>query len=237
MFTAVIVEPRKHKALELVLLNFNKNLDENWEFLIYHGTQNKTFIDDILNNTSFVNRKIRLISLNIDNLTIDDYNKLMYSEFYYNNINTEIFLVFQTDTLLSDIYSKDIYKFIDYDYVGAPWKNIKLGDSNLVGNGGLSLRKKSKMIEMLHLGENFKDGCGKYYYEDRFFSNTTHHKLEIVLDIPTADIAKQFSVETMFFDKSIGLHNSWRYITKEQLEILKTHFFDLDNLIKSQYCV
>lgn len=48
MFTAVIIEPRKHKALDLVLANFNKNLDEQWIFLIYYGNHNKEFIVDII---------------------------------------------------------------------------------------------------------------------------------------------------------------------------------------------
>ena len=29
-YTAIIVEPRKHKALELVLTNFLKNLNDYW---------------------------------------------------------------------------------------------------------------------------------------------------------------------------------------------------------------
>ena len=48
MIKAVIVEPRLHKALELVLLNFNKNLDEQWSFLIFHGNNNKEFISNII---------------------------------------------------------------------------------------------------------------------------------------------------------------------------------------------
>lgn len=62
----------------------------------------------------------------------------------YENIPTETFLIFQTDTLINPKYKDLIYEFIDYDYVGAPW--ISNGD---VGNGGLSLRKKSKMIEII----------------------------------------------------------------------------------------
>jgi hypothetical protein len=65
-----------------------------------------------------------------------------------------MFLVFQTDSM---ILNKDrIYDFMNYDYVGAPF-NTKFKwlqkypktDFYNVGNGGLSLRRKSKMMEIL----------------------------------------------------------------------------------------
>ena len=56
-YTAVIIEPRKHKALEFVLRNFIENLSDEWKILIFHGRQNKEFIQEIIyyvsNNTSF----------------------------------------------------------------------------------------------------------------------------------------------------------------------------------------
>jgi hypothetical protein len=228
MYTAVLIEPRQHGALKIVLKNFNRNLDDRWEFLIYHGINNKSFIENIISDNSFLNRKVRLVSLNVDNLTINDYNKVMFSDFYYDNIDSEVFLVFQIDTLLSDIYSKNIDLFLHYDYVGAPWREL-----NLVGNGGLSLRKKSKMIELLKNG-GYKSENGGYHYEDRFFTNTCGNNSEsqIVLNMPSVDLAKCFSVETFFYDKSVGFHKPWNYLNVEELNVLKTHFNDLDELMK-----
>jgi hypothetical protein len=225
-YTAVIVEPRSHRALELVLLNFNRNLDDNWSFLIYHGNNNEQFIKDIIrNNDTFTTRTIQLVSLNVDNLSISDYNKLFFTDFFYENIHTEMFLIFQTDTLISDVYNKNIYDFMEYDYVGAPWK------SGFVGNGGFSLRRKSKMIEMKNIGKfDFDNGNG----EDLFFSNSfedTKLLLDVELNKPSFDKAQQFSVETVFFDKSIGLHKPWSYLSESEIEILKTHFFNLEKLI------
>jgi hypothetical protein len=228
MFTAIIVEPRIHSALKIVLNNFNKNLDENWKLLIYCGINNKSFIENIINNDIFVNRQINIVQLNINNLTIDEYNKLFFSDYFYSNITTEVFLVFQIDTLLSDIYNKNINNFLNYDYVGAPWCGL-----NQVGNGGLSLRKKSKMIELLNIGGFVKED-GTYHYEDRFFSNTcgniNEHK--IILNKPSIDEAKQFSVETIFYDKSFGLHKPWNHLSVLEIDFLKKHFYDLEDLIK-----
>ena len=51
MYTAIIVEPRKHKALSFVLQNFLKNLpEEEWSFIIFHGNKNLDYINYILEN-------------------------------------------------------------------------------------------------------------------------------------------------------------------------------------------
>jgi hypothetical protein len=224
MYTAVIIEPRKHKALNLVLSNFNNNLNKDWKFLIYHGNSNAEFIRQITKNNKMDNR-CNMISLNTDNLSINCYNKLLLSEYFYENIDTEIFLIFQTDTLISNKYKDNIYKFLNYDYVGAPWKTI-----NKVGNGGLSLRKKSKMLEMLKKGGYIKNN-GEIHYEDRFFTNTFGNDIGIYLNIPTVEQAKQFSVETIFSDNSFGLHKPWNYLTTVELNLLKFNFPELEELI------
>ena len=226
-YTAVIVEPRCHPALELVLLNFNRNLDDNWNFLIYHGNNNEQFIKDIIgnHNTEFSSRNIKLVSLNVDNLAINDYNKLLFTDFFYENIHTEMFLIFQTDTLLSDVYNKNIYDFMEYDYVGAPWASGPIEIT--VGNGGFSLRKKSKMIEMKNIGGFcFDNGNG----EDMFFSNNFQNK-DFEVNKPSFHEAKQFSVEAVFYHKSVGLHKPWGYLNESEIEVLKRHFFDLEKLI------
>jgi hypothetical protein len=229
MYTAVIVEPRNHPALELVLNNFNKNLDNRWTFLIYHGNLNKNYIEHIINKNNMYER-CRLVSLNVDNLLLDDYNNLLYSDFYYENINTEIFLVFQTDTLISYKYKDLIYDFLQYDYVGAPWIF-----NNEVGNGGLSLRRKTKMIEKLKYGQKY--GFTLCYYgnyktenEDIFFS-TNIKKNDININKPNFEDSKKFSVETIFSDISFGLHKPWLHLNNLEINIMKENFPELDELI------
>ena len=68
LYTAIIIEPRQHKALPFVLENFLNNLSEDWSFIIFHGTTNINFIIDIINDklTSHLHR-IKLINLNVKN--------------------------------------------------------------------------------------------------------------------------------------------------------------------------
>ena len=197
-YTAIIVEPRKHNALEFVLENFMENLSHNWDFIIFHGNLNKEYIIKILNSNSLLKKnisRIKLINLNVDNLTIQDYNDLLVSKDFYKDIPTEIFLIFQTDSMICKANKDLINKFFKYDYTGAPW-----GKNKTVGNGGLSLRKKSKMIEVI-------EGCPYTNKpEDVYFSGGCS---EIFINKPDFEDAKEFSVEKVFNDKSFGIHKAW----------------------------
>lgn len=204
--TAIIVEPREHLALELVLKNFTENLDDSWGFIVFHGNKNIDFVQNIINKLN-INNRVKLVNLNINNLTIDDYNNLFYNETFYSHIPTEIFLVFQTDTFICKKYKNVINKFLKYDYVGAPWDGPWSKGKN-VGNGGLSLRRKSKMLELLkrcdHKWEN------NLLAEDIFFSNCLNCQ-NINVYKPSFEEAKEFSMETIQSDNSFGIHKYWIY--------------------------
>jgi hypothetical protein len=149
-YTAFIIEPRKHKALEFVLKNFLENLSNEWSFIIFHGNLNKEYVQNIVDTKlSKYKNRITLKSIHKDNIGTSEYSKLLTTRSFYNQIPTEIFLVFQTDTMIIQKNKDNILDFLDYDFVGAPY----VGKSSLlpgcVGNGGLSLRKKSKMLEIL----------------------------------------------------------------------------------------
>jgi len=212
--TALIVEPRKCDALLFVLSNFFENLDETWSFNIYCGNLNKDFVDDFLNKSKG-NRRVNVINLNVDNLPIDKYNDLFLSQYFYDTIETEIFLVFQTDTLILKKTNYFINYFYKFDYCGAPWskktvedwKNFlpitELNNNSYVGNGGLSLRKKSKMLEILK-DYNECTNVGSFKTEDFVFSGLLGNN--VILKKPSFDEAMFFSVEAVFSPYSFGIH-------------------------------
>jgi hypothetical protein len=200
MHTAIIVEPREHPALEFVLNNFLSNLSDEWNIIVFHGNKNIHFLEKIIeNNLQKYTNRISMINLKIDNLTIKDYNNLfMRSTILYDNIPTETFLVFQTDTIIFEKHKHLINNFLKYDYVGAPVKQNKNQDT-WVGNGGLSLRKKSKMLEILN-SEPLKN-----VHEDMFFSLPT----SVSIHKPSIDEAKYFSIEAFSNEASFGCHQIW----------------------------
>jgi hypothetical protein len=131
---------------------------------------------------------------------------------------------------------------IKYDYVGEPmsseknkeWKNLLINDKNprkgdeVVGNGGLSLRKKSKMLEIIRKCPIKTNG--QTYLEDLYFSlpcpDVENYKK------PDTDESKNFSIENHPNDKSFGVHKPWGFIDihkhlgewcPESVELQKLH--------------
>jgi hypothetical protein len=198
-YTAIIVEPRKHKALEYVLNNFLTNLSSEWDIIVFHGSQNIEFVEHIIARLNTT--RISLINLGVRNLTPASYSKLLVSADFYKYIPTETFLIFQTDTLIFKQNKHKINDFLHYDYVGAPWTDpiLKMWRVSHGGNGGLSLRKKSKMLEIIET----KPYRGQP--EDVYFCTST-----IPLKIPTINDAKNFSVELLMHATSFGCHKPWR---------------------------
>jgi hypothetical protein len=226
-YTAVIIEPRKHKALKYVLNNFLENLNNDWYFIIMHGNLNEEYIDDIINNnlTKYKNR-ISKHNLKVDNLTILDYNNLLKSIELYDLIPTEMFLIFQTDTIICSKFKDNIYKFMNYDYVGAPWS---WGE---VGNGGLSLRKKSKMIEIINKcpklrePKNINDIMNN---EDVVFSLACEG---VSINKPSVEQAKLFSLEHVYSPNSFGIHKAYEYLNSTELNNLKLYCPEIKELIE-----
>ena len=84
-----------------------------------------------------------------------------------------------------------------------------------VGNGGLSLRRKSKMLEIVEKCKNNMDG-DNYINEDVVFSNGCD-----VIDLykPDFDKAKEFSLETVYNDKSFGVHKVYAHLDIDKIGI------------------
>lgn len=221
-YSAVIIEPRKHDLFKVVLKNFLKNLHERWDILIFHGHNNEIFLNELIEE-NFINdkKRIKLIKLNIHkNISDKQYSYLLTNKKFYDYIPTEMFLIFQTDTLLSDVYNYKIYDFMEYDYVGAPWINY-----GSVGNGGLSLRKKSKMIEIIE-NNPYLDYCN----EDAYFCNAKTN-----INKPSYEKAMEFAVETSYYDKPFGIHKAYCYTNLNQLHELAKHIPDIYELYEYYY--
>jgi hypothetical protein len=202
-FTAIIVEPRKHKALEFVLGNFLENLDGRWSIIVFHGTDNEAFVKDII----AAKRTDRITTANIgrSNLTKEEYSAFMMSTEFLHKVPTETFLIFQTDSMICPQYKNTVEKFLKYDYVGAPWKEIPKEyeqRGTLVGNGGLSLRRKSKMLEILEKCPVSPSNIP----EDVFFALPCG---AVRIYKPSESMAKEFSVEMLYSPKSWGIHRAW----------------------------
>jgi len=221
MYTIVLIEPRIHKALDFVIRNALDNLDEHWDLLIFHGTTNKKYLDKIVEGLTDVQQKrISFRDLWVDNLDHSAYQALKTSIDFYKALPTEICLFMETDSMIIPKIKDYIYDFLQYDYVGAPWswKSYNPLSSDAVGNGGLSLRKRSAMISVLE--ENpYRGGP-----EDIFISKFVKNK-------PSLEEARRFSMETILSYNSFGIHKPWNYIP---IKSLKTIIPNIQELIDLQ---
>ncbi len=122
------------------------------------------------------------------------YNKFLLShKFYELFICYKFLIVCQADAIILKNIS---YLPVQYDYIGAPWKNSCkfLTVSLYVGNGGLSLRRTLKFYYLTRVLFFIKFFNGN---EDVLFAFIGFLKL---LKVPKSEIAKNYFVET-FADK------------------------------------
>jgi len=150
----IIVEPRQHKHLEKVINNFDLRMDKTWDLYVFHGKSAEEFAKNATKNIK--GRNVFLLPLDTDNLTADEYNKLFQEKIFWEKVNSENILVFQTDTALCANTDKYIYNFTKYNYIGCPYSYNSLENPWNVpyGVGGLSFRKKSFMIDCINNNPN-----------------------------------------------------------------------------------
>jgi len=109
----VIVEPREHEYLQYVCENFDKNMDKTWDLYLFHGKSTGDFAQKA--TAGIKGRKVNLIPLETDNLDGDGYNALFKSLDFWNQVDAEDILVFQTDTVLCPASEFKIRDFRKYD--------------------------------------------------------------------------------------------------------------------------
>jgi hypothetical protein len=196
--TAVIVEPRNHKALSFVLTNMHNNLPKNWNIIWCHTdiTDTKTILEKVK-----IPRLSTLLLKHKGNMNIGDYNNLLCSEEFWNYFNKENILIFQTDSIIISESPFDLREYLDFDYIGSPWPFIDM--FQYCGNGGLSFRKKSAMLKVIKtLGPN--PGMP----EDVFMSTNARH----VIKVAPRYIAQRFGKELVKDDRLFfGCHKMYAY--------------------------
>ena len=208
-YTVVIVEPRAsmQNALEFIIHNTLDNLASNWTVFVFPGKENtsavQAFIDSLPPEKKL---RVEVKDIGLTSLTIAEYNDLMMNTRLLDLIPTEVFLIVQTDSMICSPGKDLIHKFIQYDYSGAPWIH------NEVGNGGFSLRRKSKMLEILNVCSKYYGG-GMTHNEDGYFSGGCNN---IKVNKPSVEEAQEFSVEQIYTGKQMfGIHKAWGYVSKD----------------------
>ncbi len=212
---AVYIEFRKLTHSEVLIRNVIYKLGEDWCHTIITGSESYDYYNELCKQ---INKNIKVIKLNVSNFTHNDYNNLLLTKNFWNMLDGEKILIYQSDTF---IFNDNINDFLEWDYIGAPYRTNAsvLNANHQVGNGGLSLRSKSKMIEVLdkvNLLENiYSIQVNQYkinkmldkYPEDIVFSqNLQNLNIGKVADYETA---LRFASDSVYNENSFGMHSMW----------------------------
>jgi hypothetical protein len=136
--------------------------------------------------------------LKIEKLDYKGYNHfILYRLKEY--IQTDFTLVVQNDGYILRPY-KWKAEFLNYDYIGAPWRKnkhfTKSGVNVRVGNGGFSLRSKKLLHSVSDLNIPFSDYGTGFWHEDGMLSVHCREELETFgIRFAPVEIAAQFSHE------------------------------------------
>lgn len=190
----------------------NKSI-ENIKFDKYY------FFTDNLEDIK-VNRFKNLSSINLEIFLIPKItNKADYSKFCLVDLNkyisTDFCLTIQHDGYIINPESWTD-KFLDFDYIGAPWPT-SWGYKNRIGNGGFCLKSK-KFLEIsykIFKDFNFNTGLDRSIYDisvnEDFLSCNLYYDEMIANGIKFADVetASIFSIEHPILEmkeKPLGFH-------------------------------
>lgn len=239
--TAFLSEPRKHKALKFVLENFLSILPEEWYVQVNHGTHNIDYIKSIVDESEIIsnansNGRFLLYNLGVENMTHEGESNLLRTEAFWDNVDGDLLLKFECDTMLCPNSEYKISQFEKYDYIGGYWGSqlyepldelyptLKPGGAYaepykgpqvLPMNGALSIRNKEVMLDLVknHFDEYL--AAGKPYSEDYFFSEyvtkpTTRDVITFAIDngyISPLDMKAPFGIHKPWANKGGAWYN------------------------------
>jgi len=208
----VIMEPRKDN-LVLVINNFKTKLPDNAHIQVYHGTHNKGLLEIIFKD-DINSGKISLWNMGVDNLNIQSYSLIFTSKEFWDTIQAEKVLIFQTDAITCSESNIDLSKFYKYSFVGAPLpKHVCLLiqllflcksyyiPHSLFFTGGLSYRTKSSALKVI------KEYPWDHKVPEDIWFCAFIEKVGGLL--PERNIAREFSYESEYLPQNIvpwGLH-------------------------------
>ncbi len=183
---------------EIIQEGHLKYIPLSWGLTLFLSEQNK----HLITRDMFEGRNVEIIILPFNNFSVGDYNNLLTCRDFWECIESEKILIFQSDSV---ILRHGIEEFTNCDYVGACWDFPPF-----VGNGGFSLRTKSFMLKII-------DKVPFNYYlhgnEDVYFCNLLE---SVGGKLATQEQAMRFSIEKKFGFGSWGCHALDKYHSKEQ---------------------
>lgn len=213
---AVLIEMNCFPHLEFLIRNAILKLGEKWSQTVICGNLNYNFMKDLC---SKISNNIKIIKINYDNFTTDDYNLFLSSNDFWNLFVGEKILIYKENSF---IFKENIHDFLKWDFISARFfKIINNNLNNFVNtdNEGITLRTKKCMIDIINKinikNTKLNDDI-KFYMknnnlticpEEIYFSlNMQKYNIGKIGNFETAF---NFSEETLYNPNSFSGYNFW----------------------------
>lgn len=132
--------------------------------------------------------------------------------------------MFQADSILCSASQRGVDDFLEYDFIGAPIDPERAGGGSTGFNGGLSLRNRSMTLDIVRAW-SWREERGDYdenpadpsvQFEDQWFLKKmkelpAYEDGRPAARLPSMDVAKTFSVESLWYDEPLGYHQVERW--------------------------
>ncbi|KAF8856874.1 hypothetical protein BDZ45DRAFT_691357 [Acephala macrosclerotiorum] len=202
-----------------LLLHFSSVLGPEWPIFLFTSSQNDIPLSApfkrLINERRIV---VRFLPPNVNFKNRLDVSRFITEPWMWEQLSPAgHVMMFQSDSILCSSSTLKVDDFLEYDFVGAPI-DPAYGEGY---NGGLSLRNRSMVLDIIsefNWSKEFDRADDKrqpsVQYEDQWF----YKKMKELPDrgkpaarLPSLEVAKTFSVESIWYDKPLGYHQVQRW--------------------------
>ena len=147
---ALLIENRPYAFLAPLMLHFISVVPPDWRFRFMGSEESVASINQsvaIRHQVDIGKLDLTYIPPNMSVASTEYISRFLTNLWLYETVlqPAEWLLVFQSDSILCANSRQNIDDYLEYDWVGAPWNP----SGRFGGNGGLSLRRVSPIVEIL----------------------------------------------------------------------------------------
>ena len=197
-YIALIIDDRASEQVVRVVQNILQHIPIDWKVQMIIPKEHWSFYNTSALSSFIRSNRVFMTSLvfpRADFTGAEFINLLLTSASLWHQVQGEKILYFQFDSVVCSNSPYNLSQFLEYDFIGAPWRNGKCC------NGGLSLRSRTKMIEM------YESGRAPFpLHETNEDIWLMRHLASFSGRIAPAHIAQMFSVETVYHPRPWAVH-------------------------------
>ncbi|ERT01532.1 uncharacterized protein SPSK_07560 [Sporothrix schenckii 1099-18] len=146
----LLIENRPFPVLAPLMLHFISVVPPDWRFRFMGSIESVKKINEsvaIQEQVKAGKLDLTYIPSNMSTGSQEEISRFLTTRWLYEVVlqPAEWLLVFQTDSILCANSQHNLNEYLEYDWIGAPWST----HSRWGGNGGLSIRRVSAMVDIL----------------------------------------------------------------------------------------